>query len=143
MAVYQHAALRSVPSRGCGTANVLLRRTRPANQATRKRLVKFTLALRERWFGRKSGVTLFEGEAIVTEKRVASRRRVLKGAYIMISEKAPKIECTIQNISETGAALRVSTTIGIPQHFDLLFDGMRRHCRSQWRTDTKIGVLFE
>ena len=77
------------------------------------------------------------------ERRTISRHRVLKGAFIVISEKAPKLECTVRNISESGAALQVSTTIGIPAHFDVIIDGVRHHCRSAWRTDTRIGVVFE
>ena len=76
-------------------------------------------------------------------KRVAARRRVLKTGYIVISDKAPKLECTIRNVSETGAALQVSPTIGIPTSFDAIIDGVRRHCRSVWRTDIKIGVAFQ
>jgi hypothetical protein len=83
------------------------------------------------------------GRQPVNEKRNASRRRVLKTAFIIISDKAPKIECTVRNVSETGAALQVSTTIGVPQNFIVIIDGARRHCRSQWRTDTKIGIMFE
>jgi hypothetical protein len=79
----------------------------------------------------------------VNEKRIALRRRVLKTAFVIISDKAPKIECTIRNVSDTGAALQVSTTIGIPQNFIVIMDGVRRHCRVQWRTDTKIGIMFE
>ena len=79
----------------------------------------------------------------MTNKRNAPRQRVLKSAFIVLSEKAPKLQCTVRNISATGAALQVSTTIGLPPAFDLIFDGVRRRCRSQWRTDTKIGVLFE
>ena len=77
------------------------------------------------------------------EKRIAPRRRVLKAAFIVISEKAPKLECTVRNLSDTGAALQVSTTYGIPAHFDVIIDGARHHCRSVWRTDVKIGVTFE
>jgi hypothetical protein len=47
------------------------------------------------------------------ENRRAARKRVLKTGYIVISDKAPKIECTIRNVSETGASIQVSTTIGI------------------------------
>jgi hypothetical protein len=79
----------------------------------------------------------------VIEKRVTPRHRVLKSAFIVISEKAPKLECTVRNISELGAALQVSTTVGIPPHFDVIVDGVRHRCRSIWRTDTKIGVAFE
>ncbi|HXZ22348.1 MAG TPA: PilZ domain-containing protein [Pseudolabrys sp.] len=78
-----------------------------------------------------------------SEKRIAPRRRVLKAAFIVISEKAPKLECAVRNLSDTGAALQVSTTFGIPTHFDVIIDGVRHRCRSVWRTDTKIGVTFE
>ena len=67
----------------------------------------------------------------------------VENCFIVISDKAPKIECTVRNVSETGAALQVSTTVGIPQNFIVIMDGVRRHCRVQWRTDTKIGVMFE
>ena len=74
--------------------------------------------------------------------RAHARRRVLKGAFIVLSNKAPKLECTVTGASETGATLKVSTTFGIPKGFDVIIDCMRRHCRSAWRTDTKIGVRF-
>ena len=77
------------------------------------------------------------------DRRIAPRRRVLKSAFIVISDKAPKLECTVRNISDTGAALQVSTTIGIPARFDVIVDGVRYHCRSVWRTDTKMGLAFE
>jgi hypothetical protein len=77
------------------------------------------------------------------ERRIAPRKRVLKTAFIVISEKMPKLECTVRNISDTGAALQVSATFGISTHFDVIIDGVRHHCRSVWRTDTKIGVAFE
>jgi hypothetical protein len=79
----------------------------------------------------------------MNEKRAAYRRRALKSAQIVISEKAPRIECAVRNISEMGAALQVSTTFGIPGNFDLLSSGGRRRCRSAWRTDTRIAVMFE
>ena len=78
----------------------------------------------------------------MSDKRSAPRRRLLRTGFIVIGEKAPKIECTVRNLSDTGAALQVSTTIGIPGNFDLLIDNTRRRCRVQWRTDIKIGVMF-
>ena len=79
----------------------------------------------------------------MTEKRRYPRHRVFKGAFIVISERAPKLECTVRNMSDTGAALQVSTTFGLPQVFELIVDGVRRRCRVVRRTDTKIGVSFE
>ena len=54
------------------------------------------------------------------EKRAGVRRRVLKGAFIVIGDKAPKLECTVPNLSETGANLQVSTTVSLPQDFDVI-----------------------
>ncbi len=79
----------------------------------------------------------------MSEKRTKARKRVLKSGFIVISDKAPKVECTVRNLSDTGAALHVSTTIGIPKNFDVIIDGARQHCRAAWRTDTKIGIVFE
>jgi len=79
----------------------------------------------------------------MTERRVSFRGRTLKGGLIVLGEKAPKLECTVRNFTKAGAALQVSTTFGLPQHFDLVVDGIARRCRSQWRTDNKIGVVFE
>jgi len=78
----------------------------------------------------------------MNEKRMAHPRRALKSAFIDISERAPKIECSVRNLSEVGAALQVSTTFGIPKHFHVVIDGMRRACRAAWRTDTKLAVRF-
>jgi hypothetical protein len=78
----------------------------------------------------------------VTEKRAVPRRRVLKTAFIVVSSKQPKIECAVRNISDTGTALEVSTTFGIPSKFDLIIDGARRHCQWVWRTETKMGIIF-
>lgn len=76
------------------------------------------------------------------EKRATFRKRVLKTAQIILSEKAPKLDCTVRNLSTMGACLQVSTTYGLPASFDVVLDGVRHHCRAVWRTDTKIGVTF-
>jgi hypothetical protein len=55
------------------------------------------------------------------ERRKKSRRRLLKTARIVFGDKAPKIECTIRNMSEIGVALQVSTTVGIPTNFDVVY----------------------
>ena len=77
------------------------------------------------------------------ERRGNWRKRVLKSAFISFSEKAPKLECTVRDYTNVGAALRVSTTFGLPHKFDLIMNGIRRQCRAQWRTDNNIGVIFE
>ena len=76
------------------------------------------------------------------EHRTSPRRRVLKTGKVVVSAKAPAVECTVRNVSESGALLQFSTTYGIPPNFDLIFDGARHACRVVWRTDVKIGVAF-
>lgn len=79
----------------------------------------------------------------VTDNRATPRRRVLKSAFIVLSEKAPKVECVARNVSDIGAALEMSTTYGVPTNFDASIDGVRRRCRVVWRSDTRLGVMFE
>ncbi len=71
------------------------------------------------------------------------RKRILKNAQIVLSEKAPKLDCAVRNLSDTGACLQVSTTYGSPSTIEVIIEGVRRACRSVWRTDTKIGVTFD
>jgi hypothetical protein len=78
----------------------------------------------------------------MTERRIAPRSRVLKTGSLVLSEKAPKLECTIRNLSATGALLQISSTFGIPADFDLFIGSERRSCHVVWRTDTRLGVAF-
>lgn len=77
------------------------------------------------------------------ERRSAFRKRMLKGGFISLSENSPKLECTVRDSTDVGAALTVSTTVGLPHSFELVMNGTRRRCRAQWRTDNKIAVVFE
>jgi len=77
------------------------------------------------------------------DKRAVSRHRVLKTATIEFGGGA--IDCTVRNISGIGAALDVTTPIGIPQQFVLALsaDGSRKPCRIIWRKEKRIGVAFD
>jgi hypothetical protein len=50
------------------------------------------------------------------------------------------IQCTIKIISETSVTLEVPSTVGIPENFDLVIDGIRRPCHAVWKSHTEIGV---
>jgi PilZ domain-containing protein len=78
----------------------------------------------------------------VDERRNAPRMRTLKAAKIILSDKSPRIDCAVRNLSGTGARLEVSTSFGVPTKFDLILDGERRHCRVAWMNETMIGVSF-
>ena len=69
------------------------------------------------------------------------RRRMLKSGKILLG-KHP-VPCTVRNISKRGACLKVQTTAGIPAVFDFALAGEPvRTCKTIWRDDTQIGVMF-
>jgi hypothetical protein len=78
----------------------------------------------------------------LAEQRRFFRKRVFRPAQIVLSEKAPKLECNALDLLAQGVRLRLSTTYGIPHEFDVIIDGRRKPSRSIWRTDTEIGVMF-
>jgi hypothetical protein len=75
------------------------------------------------------------------EHRIAPRHRVLKGAKIEFGGGA--IDCTIRNLSDAGAALDVTSPVGIPAEFILVAEGVHRQCRVVWRKEKRIGVTFD
>jgi hypothetical protein len=81
--------------------------------------------------------------ACMDEHRITSRHRVLKAGTIEFGGGA--IDCTVRNLSGTGAALNVTTPVGIPDHFTLVLsaDGSHQACRVVWRKEKRIGVAFE
>jgi hypothetical protein len=75
--------------------------------------------------------------------RAAPRRRVLKAGSISFG--GGSIDCTVRNISETGAALEVVTPLYIPDQFKLIIpmDNLNRPCHVVWRKERRIGVAFD
>jgi hypothetical protein len=78
----------------------------------------------------------------VERRQPPPRRRLLKSGKILLG-KHP-VPCTVRSLSETGACLQVQTTAGIPAIFDFLRAGeaTARTCKTIWRDDTQIGVMF-
>jgi hypothetical protein len=77
------------------------------------------------------------------ERRDKSRHRVLKAGTIEFGGGA--IDCTVRNYSEAGAALDVTSPLGIPDHFTLFVpaDGTHLPCHVVWRKEKRIGVKFD
>jgi hypothetical protein len=75
------------------------------------------------------------------EHRIATRHRVLKAGTIEFGGGA--IDCTVRNISATGAALDVTSPVGIPAQFTLVTDGSQLPCHVVWRKEKRIGVTFD
>lgn len=78
------------------------------------------------------------------ERRKIARHRVLKGARITFGDHRVSIDCTVRNLSELGACLKVPSPVGIPDAFDLVLTSKSVvHCRVTWRKATQIGVEFD
>jgi len=78
----------------------------------------------------------------MNETRRAPRRRVLKAGSITFGGVA--IDCLVRNLSVTGAALEVTSLVGIPDQFALIVaaDKIQYRCTVVWRKDRRIGVAF-
>jgi hypothetical protein len=81
---------------------------------------------------------------MAVEKRSTTRRRTLKAARIIFNKGASTLDCTLRNLSLTGAAIEVSSTVGIPEEFDLLVlaDKSVYRCHVVWRSIGKMGLHF-
>ena len=75
--------------------------------------------------------------------RAASRRRTFKVGTIEFSGGG--IDCTVRNVSDTGAALEVVSPLFIPDRFTLFVpsDEFKRPCHIVWRKVKRIGVEFD
>lgn len=77
------------------------------------------------------------------ERRNSQRHRTLKSGKIIYNRGLFAIDCTVKNISETGACLLTQTT-SLPDKFDLSIpvDHFEQPCIVKWKTADKIGVEF-
>ena len=78
------------------------------------------------------------------EHRKEARLRALKGGKVVFNQHASVIDCVVRDLSGHGARLQVTTSVGIPERFDLVFDAdnTSRSCRLVWRSDQQVGVEF-
>jgi hypothetical protein len=69
----------------------------------------------------------------MSEQRAAPRRRMFKAGTIEFGGGV--IDCTLKNLSQTGAQLEVISPLYIPDRFTLFIfsDQFKRRCRVVWR----------
>jgi hypothetical protein len=56
----------------------------------------------------------------------------------------PVVDCVVRNLTNIGARVEIPNAIGVPDHFDLSFDGGRstRRCKVIWRRLNEAGLEF-
>jgi hypothetical protein len=79
------------------------------------------------------------------ERRDVTRTRIVRSAKIIPPRRGSMIHCTVQNITSSGACLKLANTYGLPETFELTFEQgrTRRACRVVWVMADQVGVAFE
>jgi hypothetical protein len=77
------------------------------------------------------------------ERRRHSRRHVLKSGRIFFDD-GKAVECTVRNVSQSGALLSLSNGDFVPDEFELSIDrGKTRHsAHAIWKHEGDVGVRF-
>jgi hypothetical protein len=59
-------------------------------------------------------------------------------------DEVHQLKSGVRDLSISGAALDVTSPVGIPDHFTLVFqaDGVHMPCRVIWCKEERIGVAF-
>jgi len=75
-------------------------------------------------------------------QRRSPRRRVLKEGKLIFGQGHSVVDCTIDNMSEGGAHVRITSSHGVPQDFYLVEAnrGIIHKAEVAWRTTTGIGL---
>lgn len=90
-----------------------------------------------------------DGKAMVTlqkdseERRETPRRRVLKGAKILINGGQSVYDCTIRDVSASGARFSLGIFQILPNRFDLVMNDLgTHHCELIHIYGNEYGVRF-
>jgi hypothetical protein len=81
-------------------------------------------------------------EARMQERRLCPRRRVLKSGSVVRSGNRAAIECTVRNISDTGACLQISVVHDLSTDFTLEVGDARHSGRVVWRSKDRSGIAY-
>ena len=79
----------------------------------------------------------------MNEHRIAPRRRMFKAGTIEFGGGG--MECTVKNLSDTGAALEILSPLDVPDRFTLFVpsDQFKRRCHVVWRKERRVGIAFD
>lgn len=78
------------------------------------------------------------------ERRQSPRRRVLKGGVVAFNDRHVTLPCTVRDLSNGGARLRIEGSITAPDTFDLIIeiDGLEAPCEVVSRRGNELSVRF-
>lgn len=78
------------------------------------------------------------------ERRQSLRRRVLKGGVVAFNERYVTLPCTVRDVSDGGARLRIEGSMNAPDTFELIIeiDGLEASCEVVSRRGSELSVRF-
>jgi len=78
-----------------------------------------------------------------SDSRKSARRRTLKAGKVILPNGAV-IDCSIRDISETGARLEFAAVIVLPSEFDLLIVSSQTRTAAEllWHRGLNAGIRF-
>ncbi len=78
------------------------------------------------------------------EHRISRRQRVLKDGKIVFNNYSSVVDCTIRDMSETGARIMCAHQAAIPEECSLvtLTDNLIRDATVMWRRGDRLGLRF-
>jgi hypothetical protein len=79
-----------------------------------------------------------------SDLRAAKRTRSLLGGKVVFNGRRSTLDCTLRDLSASGAKLYFSAHVPIPEEFDLELPqkGRTHRARIMWRTADSCGVRF-
>jgi PilZ domain len=82
--------------------------------------------------------------SVEENNRIAPRARVLKGAKIVSMNNWSLMDCTVRDLSETGAKLLCGDPLAVANVFRFLMpaENTIRDARVVWRRDGMLGIEF-
>jgi PilZ domain len=82
--------------------------------------------------------------AIADERRASPRRRMLKAGVIAFNGTCSSLRCTVRDLSDGGARLKVDPLVHVPATFELIIeiDGLYARGAIAWRKGSDVGVRF-
>lgn len=81
---------------------------------------------------------------LAEEERIARRQRVLLKGVVAWNGETVSTSCTIRDISETGAEVKLDAPVALPVHFVLHVEvgGWKVDCERVWMEGLRMGVRF-
>jgi hypothetical protein len=78
------------------------------------------------------------------DRRQSPRHRALKAGRIVFGNMAMSFDCTIRNMSDTGARLQVDANTNVPGEFYFIItaDHLVARAHVMWRTPHEVGIHY-